>query len=84
MEYRERAWLAGVEAGRPTPAFINKLGELHRLIRRQYIPCECGRGRMTEIRTGAGSVDVCCKSCATARLSPVERRQLRTTQARRR
>ena len=75
MEPREQARV-DYAGGRPTPAFLSKLRELHELIRSNPVPCECGAGIATKIRTRNQHIEVLCYTCAAA--SPLERRRRRT------
>ena len=74
----ERATMEG--SGRPNPALIRKLRELHELMRDHAVPCACGNVA-SKIGTRDGHVEILCFICAVA--SPLERRQRRTDAARR-
>ena len=80
-EHREHANLRDT-TGRPSPAFLQKLRELHALITEHAIPCECGGGLVTKIRSVDGRLQTTCGRCTSARTS-IERRQLRLNRARR-
>ena len=79
----ERATL-DLRGGRPTPEFIKALGRLAALLQEQHVPCDTCDGRAALPCTRNGKVVTVCRSCAYRwqRMTPIERRQLRTRLAR--